>query len=270
MSKRILVTGGAGFIGSAVARHIIRDTPHQVLVVDKLTYAGNLDSLAPVSNDPRYAFVRADIADAAEDARAVRELPARRRDASRGREPRRPLDRRAGRVHPDQRGRHLRAAAGRARLLARACRRPQRDAFRFHHISTDEVFGSLGERRPVLRDHRLRSALALLGLQGGLRPSGARLASHLRPAGDRDQLLEQLRALSFPREADPADDHQRARGPEAAGLRRRRQRARLALCRGSRARAAGRGARPASRARPTASAGAARGPISTWSRRSAR
>ena len=58
MSKRILVTGGAGFIGSAVVRHIIRDTPHQVLVVDKLTYAGNLDSLAPVSNDPRYAFVR--------------------------------------------------------------------------------------------------------------------------------------------------------------------------------------------------------------------
>src|SRR6185369_2565218 len=64
MSKRILVTGGAGFIGSAVVRHIIRETPHQVLVVDKLTYAGNLDSLTPVSNDPRYAFGRADVADA--------------------------------------------------------------------------------------------------------------------------------------------------------------------------------------------------------------
>src|ERR1044072_7221047 len=63
MARRFLVTGGAGFIGSAVARHIIRETPHQVLVVDKLTYAGNLDSLAPVSNDPRYAFLRADIAD---------------------------------------------------------------------------------------------------------------------------------------------------------------------------------------------------------------
>src|ERR1043165_2822425 len=61
--KRFLVTGGAGFIGSAVARHIIRETPHQVLGGDKLTYAGNLDSRAPVSNDPRYAFMRADIAD---------------------------------------------------------------------------------------------------------------------------------------------------------------------------------------------------------------
>ena len=63
MLKRFLVTGGAGFIGSAVVRHLIRETPHRVLVVDKLTYAGNLDSLAPVSNDPRYAFMRADIAD---------------------------------------------------------------------------------------------------------------------------------------------------------------------------------------------------------------
>ena len=64
MSKRILITGGAGFIGSAVVRHIIRETDHQVLVVDKLTYAGNLDSLAAVSSDPRYVFVRADITDA--------------------------------------------------------------------------------------------------------------------------------------------------------------------------------------------------------------
>src|SRR5438045_9394672 len=64
MSKRILVTGGAGFIGSAVVRHIIRETDHQVLVVDKLTYAGNLDSLAPVSHHPRFAFLRTDIVDA--------------------------------------------------------------------------------------------------------------------------------------------------------------------------------------------------------------
>jgi dTDP-glucose 4,6-dehydratase len=61
--KRFLVTGGAGFIGSAVVRMLVRDTPHQVLVVDKLTYAGNLDSLKPVANNPRYGFERADVAD---------------------------------------------------------------------------------------------------------------------------------------------------------------------------------------------------------------
>src|SRR5579862_5363925 len=65
MTKRFLITGGAGFIGSAVVRHLVRETDHRVCVVDKLTYAGNLSSLEPVASDPRYAFVKADVADAA-------------------------------------------------------------------------------------------------------------------------------------------------------------------------------------------------------------
>src|ERR1700722_11925588 len=62
--KNILVTGGAGFIGSAVVRHLIARTPHRVCVFDKLTYAGNFASLAPVSGDLRFQFIRADICDA--------------------------------------------------------------------------------------------------------------------------------------------------------------------------------------------------------------
>ncbi|HEZ0939835.1 TPA: NAD-dependent epimerase/dehydratase family protein, partial [Neisseria meningitidis] len=58
--KTILVTGGAGFIGSAVVRHIIRNTRDAVVNVDKLTYAGNLKSLTEVADNPRYAFEQVD------------------------------------------------------------------------------------------------------------------------------------------------------------------------------------------------------------------
>ena len=60
---RVLVTGGAGFIGSAVCRHFIADLGHDVVVVDKLTYAGNMASLAPVASSPHFAFEKHDICD---------------------------------------------------------------------------------------------------------------------------------------------------------------------------------------------------------------
>ena len=64
--KKILVTGGAGFIGSAVVRHIIQNTQDSVINLDKLTYAGNLESLTDVAESPRYAFEQVDICDRAE------------------------------------------------------------------------------------------------------------------------------------------------------------------------------------------------------------
>jgi dTDP-glucose 4,6-dehydratase len=144
MSKRILVTGGAGFIGSAVVRHIIRETRHQVLVVDKLTYAGNLDSLSPVSNDPRYTFARADIADAPK----VREVfenfqPDAVMHLAAESHVDRSIDGPADFIHTNVVGTFtlLQCALGYWRSLPDA----RKSAFRFHHVSTDEVFGSLGE-----------------------------------------------------------------------------------------------------------------------------
>ena len=73
--KRIIVTGAAGFIGSALARHLVRDTDaEKVLVVDKLTYAGNLESLKEVAGSPKYAFLQADICDQAAMDRAFAEF----------------------------------------------------------------------------------------------------------------------------------------------------------------------------------------------------
>jgi dTDP-glucose 4,6-dehydratase len=141
MSRRFLVTGGAGFIGSAVVRHLIRQTDHQAVVVDKLTYAGNLESLAPVAGDRRFAFVRADICDSARMADIfdhyqpdiVMNLAAESHvDRS--------IDAAASFIQTNIVGTHtlLDVALGYWRAL------PNRDDFRFHHVSTDEVFGSLG------------------------------------------------------------------------------------------------------------------------------
>ena len=140
---KIVVTGGAGFIGSAVCRYLVRETQAHVVNVDKLTYAANLRSLEAIANSPRYTFIRADICDRAAMDAVFRAAHARHRHALGRREPRRPLDQRLGRLHPHQRARHPLPAGSGARLLdAPAAERAQ--AFRFLHVSTDEVYGSLG------------------------------------------------------------------------------------------------------------------------------
>ena len=114
----ILLTGGAGFIGSAVVRQLIAETDATVVNVDKLTYAGNLNSLASARHDPRHIFERVDICDAGGDRPPFRRVPARRRDAPRRRVARRSIDRRPRRIHPHQHRGHVRPAPGRPGLLA--------------------------------------------------------------------------------------------------------------------------------------------------------
>ncbi|MFC1458350.1 dTDP-glucose 4,6-dehydratase [Microvirga arabica] len=144
MAKRYFITGGAGFIGSAVVRLLISDTSHQVLVVDKLTYAGNLDSLKPVAANPRYSFVQADIADA-ERMRALLDdyQPDVIMHLAAESHVDRSIDGPGEFVQTNVVGTYtlLQAALGYWRGLSAE----RQASFRFHHISTDEVFGTLGE-----------------------------------------------------------------------------------------------------------------------------
>lgn len=149
MTRNILVTGGAGFIGSAVVRHIILNTQDSVVTVDKLTYAGNMESLATVSQNPRHAFEQVDIC----DVKALENVFRRHR-----------IDlvmHLAAESHVDRSidspGEFIQTnVVGTFTLLNVAMRyfeklpHDRADAFRFHHISTDEVFGDLGDTAEAL------------------------------------------------------------------------------------------------------------------------
>lgn len=143
MAERILVTGGAGFIGSAVLRHLIGDTDKEVINVDCLTYAGNLESLADIDSDPRYRFEQVDICDADEVARlfeqhrpdAIMHLAAESHvDRS--------IDGPAAFMETNIMGTYTLLEAARKYWMALVDADKAR--FRFHHVSTDEVYGSLG------------------------------------------------------------------------------------------------------------------------------
>ena len=141
---RILVTGGAGFIGSALVRRLIGQSDHEVLVYDALTYAGVESSLAPVSASNRYGFVKADICDAEAVGRALAEFkPHVVAHLAAESHVDRSIDGPGAFIQTNLVGTFvmLNQVLGYWRGLGDA----EKAAFRFHHISTDEVFGSLGE-----------------------------------------------------------------------------------------------------------------------------
>jgi dTDP-glucose 4,6-dehydratase len=143
LRKRFLITGGAGFIGSAVARHLIARTPHEVCVLDKLTYAGNLDNLAPVASDRRYRFHRADIVDRREVARIVAAFrPEVIMHLAAESHVDRSIDGPAAFIDTNVGGTFTLLEV--ARDYWQKLEGAEKQAFRFHHVSTDEVFGSLG------------------------------------------------------------------------------------------------------------------------------
>ena len=137
---KLLVTGGAGFIGSAVVRQAVRDG-HQVVNLDALTYAACLDNVAPVANAPGYTFVQADIRDrAALDAALAAHAPDAVMHLAAESHVDRSIDGPGTFIDTNVTGTCTLLEAVRSYWAGQG--RP--DSFRFHHISTDEVFGSLG------------------------------------------------------------------------------------------------------------------------------
>jgi dTDP-glucose 4,6-dehydratase len=139
---KILITGGAGFIGSALIRYVLGNTEHSVVNLDKLTYAGNLESLKSVENHPRYRFVQADICDAANvnailqqhEPDAIMHLAAESHvDRS--------IDGPAAFIETNIVGTYILVEA--ARSYWQNLGGDKKNQFRFHHISTDEVYGDL-------------------------------------------------------------------------------------------------------------------------------
>ena len=140
---RIIVTGGAGFIGSALVRRLIRETEHEVLNFDKLTYAGVLTSLAEVQESNRYRFVRGDIADAGAVRQAIDNFqPDLIAHLAAESHVDRSLDGPAAFIETNLVGTFTLLDAALSYWQKLPAER--QDRFRFHHISTDEVFGSLG------------------------------------------------------------------------------------------------------------------------------
>ena len=140
---KILLTGGAGFIGSNLARFLIRQTEHSVHVIDKLTYAGNLESVADIDDDTRFEFSQIDICDEEQVVRAFATIgPDAVMHLAAESHVDRSIDGPAAFIQTNLVGTFnmLHAARAYLELLSDA----RKNSFRFLHVSTDEVYGSLG------------------------------------------------------------------------------------------------------------------------------
>jgi dTDP-glucose 4,6-dehydratase len=140
---KILVTGGAGFIGSAVVRRAIARGDLEIVNVDKLTYAGNLESLKEIEGQPRYRFEKADIADRAKMSAILREhQPDAIMHLAAESHVDRSIDAPGDFIQTNIVGTYQLLEAARGYFADLPAER--KDRFRFHHVSTDEVFGALG------------------------------------------------------------------------------------------------------------------------------
>ena len=143
--KKFLITGGAGFIGSAVIRHIINNTNNSVVNIDKLTYAGNLESIESINKNDRYVFEKVDICDSDEVHRILNEhQPDILMHLAAESHVDRSIDNPDEFIKTNIFGTYV--LLQQARIYWSKLKAPKKDEFRFHHISTDEVYGDLEEK----------------------------------------------------------------------------------------------------------------------------